>query len=391
MKVAYISYLPLADVDFSYLHEAQKYNDVTCYLFVNPKHIRGSVISIKELKGENGIYSWDIYPELKMYEGFIDLSKLYIVNIVNERHWKLKALNQLNKLSKILISKFDVVHITNPLQWYEWPLFRMRKRCVLTVHDPILHSGMGWLKQTYWENIRKLSFKYLDNFILLNNQQTDEFVKEYNLKNKNIENSQLSIYTCLRLIRPVQDVGFDKPYVLFFGKISKYKGVNYLFQSIKLLNDKGKEIYLIVAGNGDFGFDISEYQNSKYIEIRHRFIPDNELVSLIMHAKFVVCPYIDATQSGVIMSAFTFNKPVIATNVGGLPEMVIDNYYGKIVEKENIDQLSLAIEDLYRDDSLVDEYSQNINRDYGIGGKSWNEIALRIQDTYTHINKTDKT
>ena len=77
-----------------------------------------------------------------------------------------------------------------------------------------------------------------------------------------------------------------------------------------------------MAGGGKFHFDVSEYEALDYIGIRNRFIPDDEMVALIKNCAFMVCPYTDATQSGVIMSAFAFNKPVIATDVGGLPEMV---------------------------------------------------------------------
>ena len=79
------------------------------------------------------------------------------------------------------------------------------------------------------------------------------------------------------------------------------------------IHDTYPDVKLIVAGGGEFCFDDSLYKNLDYIEFRHRFIPDTELIDLIKHCKFMVCPYTDATQSGVIMSAFAFNVPVLAT------------------------------------------------------------------------------
>ena len=89
---------------------------------------------------------------------------------------------------------------------------------------------------------------------------------------------------------------------------------------------------LVVAGKGEYYFDKSAYDKLDYIQFVNRFIPDIELANLIANSIFVVVPYTEATQSGVIMSAYAFAKPVIATNVGGLPEMVGNDEFGKIIE-----------------------------------------------------------
>ena len=98
----------------------------------------------------------------------------------------------------------------------------------------------------------------------------------------------------------------------------------------------------------------------------------------------VVCPYIDATQSGVIMSAFALNKPVVCTNVGALPEMVKDNRYGKIVAPENSQALADAIVSMNTDD-VLNQMSEFIDKDHSQGMRSWRSIA---EETISFYNNT---
>ena len=139
---------------------------------------------------------------------------------------------------------------------------------------------------------------------------------------------------------------------------------------------------LIVAGGGKFHFDVSEYEALDFIGIRNRFIPDDEMVALIKNCAFMVCPYTDATQSGVIMSAFAFNKPVIATDVGGLPEMVKDRHYGLIIKEKDVNALAESIVSLWRDPELTASFSEEIRRDYSTGEKSWRHIAALLFKEY---------
>ena len=100
---------------------------------------------------------------------------------------------------------------------------------------------------------------------------------------------------------------------------------------------------LIIAGKRHPGFDINDnflntYRNN--ITLIEKHIPNDELATLIKQAKFIVCPYKDATQSGVLMTAFGLNTPVIATNVGSFPEFIQDNVNGLLVPPSDPQQLA---------------------------------------------------
>ena len=109
--------------------------------------------------------------------------------------------------------------------------------------------------------------------------------------------------------------------------------------------------------------------------MENRFIFVDELVSLISNSQFVVCPYKDATQSGVVSSCFAFVKPVVATNVGGLGESIIDDVTGKLVNRNDPSELAEAIIQLYLSPDKIKEYSQNIKKIFWKGDREWSAIV----------------
>ncbi len=119
----------------------------------------------------------------------------------------------------------------------------------------------------------------------------------------------------------------DQKIILFFGFIRKYKGLDILLEAMSLPIIKENNIHLLIAGE----FYENEEKYTKMIAdlgIRHLlflrtdFIPDSEVSYYLSAADAVVQPYRTATQSGVTPLAYHFEKPMIVTNVGGLPDLV---------------------------------------------------------------------
>ena len=97
----------------------------------------------------------------------------------------------------------------------------------------------------------------------------------------------------------------------------------------------------------------------------------------MQRASFVVCPYTDATQSGVVMTAYEFEKPVIASDVGSFREYIFDQETGLIVPPKEPKELARAIEKLFNDEDLIRKMRDNI----GIYKKtefSWEKAAKEI-------------
>lgn len=129
----------------------------------------------------------------------------------------------------------------------------------------------------------------------------------------------------------------NKKYLLFFGFIRKYKGLDILLEAMTDERIKAMDIKLIVAGEyySDQSFYeeiIKEKKLSNQLFLFTDFIPNDKVKYYFCAADCIVQPYRSATQSGISQIAYHFEKPMIVTNVGGLPEIVPNNKVGYVTE-----------------------------------------------------------
>ena len=132
--------------------------------------------------------------------------------------------------------------------------------------------------------------------------------------------------------------------ILFFGFIRKYKGLDLLLEAMNDQRIREAGIKLLIAGEfyGDkqIYYDlIQQLDISSQLILRTEFIADSEVRYYLSAADFVIQPYRHATQSGVTPLAYHFEKPMLVTNVGGLPDMVPNEKAGLVAEP---DALSIA-------------------------------------------------
>jgi glycosyltransferase involved in cell wall biosynthesis len=146
----------------------------------------------------------------------------------------------------------------------------------------------------------------------------------------------------------------QNPYILFFGFIRQYKGLDLLLEALSDERLRSLPVKLIVAG--EF------YENPQYylelivrlklenkVVLRTGFIPDNEVRNYFSVSDLVAQPYRTATQSGVSQIAYHFEKPMLVTDVGGLAEIVPHGKVGYVV---NVNPTDIA-------DALVDFFTNN--------------------------------
>lgn len=383
LKIAYISQPAFADVDISFLSVLQKKVDVYYFIPIRKGRLRGTAIDIKELHPHTGIFKADIYPELRKFANLINLDKVYVVNCTSKYGWSVRHL-WVNWLLFDFLKKnrFDVIHLTMFPCYFEGLFYLFSRKIVLTVHDPFPHKG----EVSSFNNLyRNLAFRLFSHFIILNRRQRENFIEFYNLQSKNVYSSRLGCYTYLRSCEYNLLFNTQRKYILFFGRITPYKGLDDLLFVMEEIHKSYPDVDLVVAGKGSYPFDISHFEKLPYIVLLNRFIVDNELASLIRNSLFVVCPYTEATQSGVIMSSFAFCKAVIATDVGGLPEMVVDKKFGLIVPPKNRKRLKDAIVDLLTNDNLLAIFENNIRSEFFIGNSSWNKICDEMLCIYNEV------
>jgi len=132
-----------------------------------------------------------------------------------------------------------------------------------------------------------------------------------------------------------------------------------------------KDVPLTLVVAGEFYEDKDSYmeqierlQLKGRVNVLDRFIPNEAVGDYFSAADVLVLPYLSATQSGITQIAFAFDLPVIATSVGGLPEVVKEGETGFLVPPNDPDALADAVVKYFKDDCL-EKFSENVRRERG--------------------------
>jgi len=177
-------------------------------------------------------------------------------------------------------------------------------------------------------------------------------------------------------------------YILFFGFIRDYKGLDLLLKAFSNPYFKPNRIKLIVAG--EFYADeikyrelIKELNLEDDVILRTSYISNNEVQQYFNGADIVAQPYKTATQSGVTQIGYHFNKPMLVTNVGGLAETIPHMKVGYVVEP-NPEEIAKALIDFFENNRLED-FSGNILKEKE--RFSWDKMTNSIMKLATQIRK----
>lgn len=180
-----------------------------------------------------------------------------------------------------------------------------------------------------------------------------------------------------------RQLGVGGKVLLFFGFVREYKGLKHLLKAMPQVLSRIDAHLLVV---GEFWDDKSPYLDlirelgiGQAVTIVDRYIPNEELGLYFSAADVVVLPYVDATQSGVTQLAYGFEKPVITTSVGGIPEVVGDGVTGLVVPPGDSEALGQAIARYFEDD-LAARFTPNIRAQVQEGTFSWKELVCLIED-----------
>jgi glycosyltransferase involved in cell wall biosynthesis len=183
----------------------------------------------------------------------------------------------------------------------------------------------------------------------------------------------------------LNDLNLKKNVILFFGFVRPYKGLMHLIKSMPSIL---KEVDLDLLIVGEFWKDKSDYIQKKTrldiidrVKIVDNYVPNESTGNYFNKSDVVVLPYNSATNSGIIQMAFGFNKPVIVTNVGGLPEVVEDNKTGFVVRPRDPEELAKSIIRFYKENKK-EEFIDNIKKEKD--KFSWDKVVDIIEDFQTH-------
>ena len=221
----------------------------------------------------------------------------------------------------------------------------------------------------FWERlIIKKTFSQAQYFIAPSKYIESEIHKDF--PTKPICTTTLSVYDCYNLHRYDQNsartlLGLNtKEVLLFFGLIRPYKGLDKLLEAFSLIKKQRKDITLLIVGEcyediKRYTDLINKYHISDSVKLVNKFVENEAIEPYFAACDVVVLPYYSATQSGVVMTAYAFEKPVVVTNVGGIHEEIDQKRTGVIIDNNSPENIISGVNFVLDNIGKID-YEANI-------------------------------
>lgn len=261
---------------------------------------------------------------------------------------------------------------------------------IVTFHDVKLHLGEKYTWKVhfarYWE--RKCS----DQIIVHGEKLKEQMLEEYHLPGEKvhiIHIGEIEVAPFKKYER--EDIREEGNLVLYFGRIWKYKGLEYLIKAEPIISREVPNTKIVIAGLGENFKKYEEMIGNR----REKFIVHNYRISykegaeLFQRSSVVVLPYIEASQSAVVPTAYGFKKPVVVTDVGSIPEIVNNGKTGYIVPPKDPEAFATVVIKLLKDDKLRKQMGENaykkLKEDF-----SWDKIAEKTIEVYKKALKVYK-
>jgi len=272
------------------------------------------------------------------FQGHIEPRVDYSIDSLNPLTWKKTAAEIREFNPRILIIPWWTVFWAPTFRYFAKTLKSPGREIVFFCHNVVDHESAYW-KTLLSKNVLKLA----DRFVTHTKQDAEKLASL-------VPETQVTVHP-----HPIYDQFPPAKGVLprratlellFYGFVRPYKGLDLLIEAMGLL--KGKDIHLTIAGEFWKGEEevrrrIIELGIEDQVELRPRYHTDQETAELFHRADFIVLPYRSATGTGVIPIAYHYNKPVIATAVGGIPDVVVNNKSGLLLQDLNAESLSQLI------------------------------------------------
>lgn len=295
--------------------------------------------------------------------------------------------------------KPDVMHLqaSNDLAslWTSW---KRKNGLVVTIHDVNPHPGddvkatAGWLQFLLDKFVIPRARKYGMRWITHGEILKTELHRKYGMDLDTIDvvpHGILAGYSAVNEAEPdagAAEANCEQPQspgtALFFGRMERYKGLHVLADAIPLVLDKMPEARFVIAGRGPaLEPEREKLSAHPQVELKDYYIETAEVAQLYRDAAVNLAPYIEASQSGVIASGYAFDVPAIASRLGALPEVVIDEENGLLVEPNDPQALADAILRVLQDHELRAKLQAGV-RQWAEGPLSWQSIAGKTLESY---------
>jgi glycosyltransferase involved in cell wall biosynthesis len=287
----------------------------------------------------------------------------------------------------ILAFRPDVVHCHECPEYFTAGLMELLRLTslprVLTVHDAIPHSEGGSGTNTSEERLRDRMRAGATHVTVHGQSCVADFARASPDYRGEVTSSMHGVLMVPSAnSAPIQPVDGR---ILFFGRMWAYKGLDVFLDAIDLLSKRGVRHQAVIAGRGPemtrFGARMADMASVNPIDT---YVSAEDTSTLFQSAEIVALPYKDASQSGVLASAFGNHRPVVASATGGIPDVVTDGVNGLLVPPADAEALADALERVLTSRPLAASLTEGA-RQTAEGSLNWDHIAERLFTTYRRV------
>lgn len=304
-------------------------------------HYNDSLVKQLELKNEVIVYSFKRqYPKVLMRREQKDKNSKknkqnykYDIDSLNPATWA-KTANKIININPDIVIMPWWISFWFPMYLFFFTRLKLNKIKILLICHNVYEHENNFLKKL----ISAITISLSDHILVHSASERSKIrIKQ---QTKTLVHLH-PIYKFKGIGTPTQKTSEDNKLlkVLFFGFVRKYKGLDLLLKALSILKDDA--IHVTIAGefwdDKDEYLRLAELSKPSTIKIIDRYIPNEEVKQLFDECDVVVLPYRSATGSGVLATAYGYKKPVLATDVGGLPEAVVNRKTGFITKPNPID------------------------------------------------------
>lgn len=274
----------------------------------------------------------------------------------------------------------DCIHFISKHTWNYFLIKKIKKfenKIIHTFHDPIGHTGELRRYGVIFYN--KIIGRNVDGIIVHSDKSKSETQKYIKPRCK-----VTKVPLGEMIWKEYEENKSFKKNVLIFGRINPYKGCDLIPKISKELSDRNSEIKITIAGkasndvNDEIIKKINECSNVKFI---NEFIDEDEVYNYFKQCDIVLITHKSITQSGVILQAYRYSKPIIAFNIEGIHEFIEEEKTGLLSEAYLEDKYVDNILKLYSDLEELNEYSKNAWK-FGAEKFSNKVMAKKLLDIY---------
>jgi len=311
-------------------------------------------------------------------------------------------------VSHAVRSRANVFHIlwNNSLEYFDRTLLMLLykaqgKKVVLTAHN--VNQRKRDANDSFFNRLTLTSqYRLVDHIFVHTQKMKQELMEDFRVPERTVTVLRHPINdafpdTDLTPAEAKQRLGIKdgERTLLFLGRITPYKGLEYLLDAFQQLGARDGRYRLIIAGQTKKGTEQYTQEIDRLVRTAGRqdqiifdnqFIPDEKMELYLKAADVLVLPYTDIFQSGVLFLGFTFGLPAIASDVGSFHEDVVENRTGLLFRPRDAVDLARAIEAYFSSDLFnnLSERRQDI-RTYFRQHHSWDAVALATRHVYAQL------